>query len=117
MSSEITEAYAEAFDAKREVFLGARAVLVLLKPDMTPSATPEHWTIDDEDRNSPLVILVADVSAEFAAVVRETAFAVIRDSSRGYLNDQLYATDGNTKPDGFKGWRIGFRSEGRRLAP
>jgi hypothetical protein len=124
-SSDITEAYAEAFDAEREVLLGEDAKLLLLKPDggaqrYTILETLESsWSAYFSEFVGSPTFQVADDSVEFYAKAIEASHVMVSDSDNETLNNRLHEINRETTvPAGIEPfWKIRATNIGKKYVP
>lgn len=96
---EIREAYAEAFDAEREVLTGKGAKLLFLDPQCNLLREQAvSWKPDFSYFYGSTVFLVAEVSQELSDAVRTAAYLVVIDSDDPSLNNALHAKGDSYQP-------------------
>ena len=122
---EIAEAYAEAFDAERELLVGESAVLLLLKVDGAATAygvlaeVAGGWAAEFSDFFGSTTFNVARADAEFASLVNEAAYVAVAGGDNESLEGQLHAINRETtRPAGVDPyWRIRATPTGKRYVP
>lgn len=120
VSTEVTEAYAEAFDAEREVLLGEDATLLLLKPDESvQKEITSGWTARFSDFYDAGLFEVADTSLEFGADVHVGALLTITGSDIPVLNNVVFKLTRQTQPPPIDEpvWKLRAAATERRYSP
>jgi hypothetical protein len=111
---DMSKIYAKAFDAKRKIFLGSNAKMLLLdevgtdRPFDVIETVIAGWGVDFSDYFRDSTFKVADVTSAFAAKVRKSTHLMIVDSTNSGLNNVLFELQGETVPPlgGDAYWRI-----------
>jgi hypothetical protein len=122
---EITEAYREAFDAKREVLIGESAKLLLLKADggsqaySVKATITKGWTARFSEFHGHTVFEVADNTGVFAELVRVSSHAAVIDSDLPSLNNALHRLRRESHPPlgGQPYWKLSGEDTGDKYAP
>ncbi len=128
IASEITEAYAEAFDAEREVLYGEDAKLLLLRTSRNDDDPNEWqmlfevtagWSADFAERFELPTFNVAREDAEFAQAVLDASQVVVVDSASESLNGKVHEiVRGHTIPAGVAPYhRIRAEHKGKTYEP
>lgn len=115
--AEITSAYAEGFDAEREVLIGANAKLLMLDVSHTILETvTTGWSAEFSEFFGSTTFKVARADEAFNDKVGEASFLVVTDSDNAALNRQLHTINRETTvPAGIDPyWRIRGNAKGER---
>src|SRR6266480_4015561 len=118
----LTQIKAIDFNVRRELFLGKSANLILLREDGAAAAfsavatIATGWNPEFSDKFGNTTFHVADISADFGALVRKATHLVVTGSGLQTLNDMIHETMAETAaPDADKPWwRIRAKSVGRK---
>jgi hypothetical protein len=118
----ISAAYASGFDASRGVLIGKDAKLVFLRetgttvPFSVELTLPNKWDVEFSEKQGDATFKIADITSEFAMIVRKSTHFMVIDSDNPGLNNVLHEKLGDeVKPplgdEPF--WKVGAHSLNR----
>lgn len=96
MTTSFTRAFAQALDARRRIYLGVDATLVLLRHKDPRGyeaiiTVPDGWNITAGDGNVPLTLEIAESESVTEANIRE----VVDDDGAFAFNGQVFKISDN----------------------
>ncbi len=123
--NEIQEAYAEGFDARREVLMGEDAKLLILKVDggvteyELKMTVESAWSASFSEFYGSTTFTVARSDNEFTDALEEASHVVVKDSNSDALNNKLHIINRETTiPAGIDPyWRVRATPTNQRYAP
>jgi hypothetical protein len=123
--TRLQKAYVRVFKTMCRLYFGEDAVLNFLREDAGDGGSvpfesllvlPDKWDAKFSEFFGTTTFRIADLTAEFAAIVANSTHLMITGSSNAALNNMLYEFLPETQPplqkDAF--WKIRTKSLGRR---